>query len=332
VQDSNITETEAEIETDESIKKKISSNLEGINTQSKNYIKDIVSLINKEIGINKIVSIILFGSQRPNQENTSVSDCDLLFIFKNRVSNSHIREIEKYFIALEIKHDFRDASSDILHYMLGVLQNTTGMFVSHFLTKERFWKEMNFHKIFRVNRVFSAIFAPKNIVLGNVIQNSTILYGDDLRGIIKPKIHASIGEMFRSMVMNLFISFFSILIGPLRFLNGMKYQLEAIKWSLRASNFYCYGDTVSLPKVIDRFVSFEKIEKQEKARKFYSEFLSLRDAPINDFRFIARCPIRILKIHGKAIVYRKMIKRKEIRIPSEPPDTTSSNYHFPLVF
>ncbi|MHA1106656.1 MAG: hypothetical protein ACTSPN_13210 [Promethearchaeota archaeon] len=326
MQDSNTTETER----DESIKKKISSNLEGITKQSKGYIKDIINLINKEIGINKIVSIILFGSQRPNQGNTSVSDCDLLFIFKNRVSNWHIREIEKYFIALEIKHDFRDASSDILHYMLSVLQNTTGMFVSHFLTKERFWKEMNFHKIFRVNRVFSALFAPKNIVLGNVIQNSTILYGDDLRATIKQKIHASIGEMFRSMVMNLFISFFSIIIGPLSFLNGIKYQLEAIKWSLRASNFYCFGDTESLPKVIDRFVSFEKTKKQEKSRKFYSEFLSLRDAPLNDFRFIVRCPIRILKIHGKAIVYRKTIKRKEIRIPSEPPDTT--NYHFPLVF
>ena len=326
MQESKVTET------DEIIKKKISSNLEGINLQSKNYIKDIVNLINKEIGINKIVSIILFGSQRPNQYNNSVSDCDLLFIFKNRVSNSHIREIEKYFIALEIKHDFRDARSDILHYMLSVLQNTTGMFVSHFLTKEKFWKEMIFYKIFRVNRVFSAIFAPKNIVLGNVIQNSTILYGEDLRGIIKPKIHTSIGEMLSSMAMNLFISFFSILIGPLRALNGMKYQLEAIKWSLKASNFYCFGDTKSLVQDIDRFVSLETAKKQEKARKFYTEFLSLRDTVKNDFRFMAKCPVRILKIHGKAIVYRKTIKRKEIRIPLKPPDTRSSNYYFPLQF
>lgn len=328
MQDSNITETE----TDETIKKKISSNLEGINPQSKNYIKDIVNLINKEIGINKIVSILLFGSQRQNHESTAVSDCDLLFIFKNRVSNSHIREIEKYFISLEIKHNFRDSRSDILHYMLNVLQNTTGMFMSHFLTKERFWKEMIFYKIFRVNRVFSAIFAPKNIVLGNVIQNSTILYGEDLREIIKPHIHTSISEMLSSMVMNLFISFFSILIAPLRTLNSMKYQLEAIKWSLKASNFYCFGDTESLQKAIDRFVSFEKTKKQEKTRKFFTEFLSLRKTPLNDFRFMARCPIRILKIHGKAIVYRKTIKRKALRIPSKPPDTIPKSLFFPLQF
>jgi predicted nucleotidyltransferase len=318
--------------TDENIKKKISSNLEGINTQSKNYIKDIVDLINREIGINKIVSILLFGSQRKDQEKTPISDCDLLFIFKNRVSNQHIRDIEKYFIALEIKHDFRDPRSDILHYILGVLQNTTGMFMSHFLTKERFWKELIFYKIFRVNRVFSAIFAPKNIVLGNVIQNSTVLYGVDLRGFIKPKIHTSINEMFKSMVMNLFISFFALMIGPPRALNGMRYQLEAIKWSLKASNFYCFGDTAPILQVIDRFVSLEKTKNQEKARKFYEKFLALRETPLNDFRFMARCPVRILKIHAKAINYRKIIKRKEIRIPSKPPNTPFKNFYFPIQF
>jgi hypothetical protein len=189
---------------------------------------------------------------------------------------------------------------------------------------------MIFHKIFRVNRVFSNIFAPKNIVLGNVIQNSTILYGTDLRGVIKRKIHISIIEMFRSMVMNLFISGFSILISPLKSLNGMKYQLEAIKWSLRASNFYCYGDTAPLLEVIDRFVSFEKSKNQEKAKSFFNQFLSLRNLPINSFKFMAKCPARILKIHAKAIVYRRTIKRKEIRIPKKYPP--SADYNFPLQF
>ncbi|MHA1477381.1 MAG: hypothetical protein ACTSPU_04200, partial [Promethearchaeota archaeon] len=91
-------------ETNDKIEHHISNNLKGLNEQSRNYIKDIVSLINKEIGINKIVSILLFGSQQVEEENTIVSDCDLLFIFKNRVSSRHIKEIERYFIALEIKH------------------------------------------------------------------------------------------------------------------------------------------------------------------------------------------------------------------------------------
>ncbi|MHA2289743.1 MAG: hypothetical protein ACXABG_13240, partial [Promethearchaeota archaeon] len=165
-------------DTNDKIKHYISSNLIGLNEQSRNYIKDIVVLINKEIGINKIVSLLLFGSQQEELESTIVSDCDLLFIFKNRVSSHHIKEIERYFLALEIKHCFKEPTTKLTREILSVIQQSTGMFVSHFLTKQKFWEQGTFYKIFRVNRVFSALFAPRNIVLGNVIQNSTILYGD----------------------------------------------------------------------------------------------------------------------------------------------------------
>jgi predicted nucleotidyltransferase len=316
----------------ENIKKKISSNLEGINEKSRNYIKDIISLINKEIGINKIISLIIFGSQRRDEEKAPISDCDLLFIFKDRVSNSHIREIEKYFIALEIKHNFRELRSNLFHFIMLVLQQTTGMFVSHFLTKQKFWEQAIFYKIFRVNRLFSAVFAPRNIVLGNVIQNSTVLYGKDLRRSIKSKIKISIKEMFRSMVMNLVISFFSIIIGPIEKLNPMKYQLEAIKWSLRASNFYCFGDTAPLTKVIERFTAFEKPHKTGKAQEFFSKFMKFRKSSQIDLDFLLRSPVRILKIHIKAILYRRMIKRKELQIPNEPPDTLNIGNRFPLQF
>ena len=316
----------------EQIKKKISSNLEGINEKSRNYIKDIVDLINKEIGINKITSLIIFGSQRRDEENAPVSDCDLLFIFKDRVSNSHIREIERYFIALEIKHNFRESRSNLFHSIMLVLQQTTGMFVSHFLTKQKFWEQAIFYKIFRVNRLFSAVFAPRNIVLGNVLQNSTILYGKDLRKDIKPKIKISIKEMFRSLVMNLVISFFSIVIGPIEKLNPMKYQLEAIKWSLRASNFYCFGDTAPLNNVIERFIAFEKPQKVDKARQFFSKFMKFRKSSQIDLDFLLRSPIRILKIHIKAILFRRMIKRKELQIANEPPDTYNIGNRFPLQF
>ena len=316
----------------EQIKKKISSNLEGINEKSRNYIKDIVDLINKEIGINKITSLIIFGSQRRDEENAPVSDCDLLFIFKDRVSNSHIREIERYFFALEIKHNFRESRSNLFHSIMLVLQQTTGMFVSHFLTKQKFWEQAIFYKIFRVNRLFSAVFAPRNIVLGNVLQNSTILYGKDLRKDIKPKIKISIKEMFRSLVMNLVISFFSIVIGPIEKLNPMKYQLEAIKWSLRASNFYCFGDTAPLNNVIERFIAFEKPQKVDKARQFFSKFMKFRKSSQIDLDFLLRSPIRILKIHIKAILFRRMIKRKELQIANEPPDTYNIGNRFPLQF
>ncbi|MFW9874761.1 MAG: hypothetical protein ACFFG0_16760 [Candidatus Thorarchaeota archaeon] len=278
--------------------------------QSRNYIKDIMTLVNKEIGINKIVSILLFGSQRAKSETAAVSDCDLLIIFKNRVSNHHIKEIEKYFIALEIKHNFRGLNKKLSRRILGVINQTTGIFVSHFLTKIKDWENANFHKIFRVNRVFSAVFAPRNIVLGNVLTNSTTLFGNNLKEKISPKIQITFVEMIKSTIMNLMISFFSILISLRKKLDPTKYQLEAIKWALRASNFYCYRDSESLNKIAERFISFEKHRSQKKAKKFFTNFLNLRKTPCNDMNFMIRCPLRIIKIHLKAIIYKKLIKRK----------------------
>ncbi|MFX0046644.1 MAG: hypothetical protein ACFE8G_00610 [Candidatus Hermodarchaeota archaeon] len=316
-------------ETNINIKNSISSNLKGLNEQSRNYIRDIVILINKEIGINKILSLLLFGSQQVESENTLVSDCDLLFIFKNRVSSRHIKEIERYFLALEIKHHFKEPTSNLTRRVLSVIQQSTGMFMSHFLTRQKFWEQAIFYKIFQVNRVFSALFAPRNIVIGNVIQNSTILFGDDLRNILRPKIKISIREMIRSTVMNLFISFFALLLGPRKDLNSIKYQLESIKWSLKASNYYCYEDSELIDKIVKRFISFEKPNKKQKAERFYLRFLELRQNPFNDLKFMIHTPIRILRIHIKAILFRKLTK-KISRLPYEPKKQIQDQKLFPL--
>ena len=311
---------------------KLSNQLISINEQSQRYIRDIITLINKEVGVNKILSIILFGSQRvKNKEATSISDCDLLIIFKDRVSNHHIKEIEKYFISLEIKHNFQDYNAKISRKILNVVQQSTGIFVSHFLTKQKYWEDAVFHKIFRVNKVFSGIFAPRNIVLGNVLINSTILFGEDLRKKIKPKIQISILEMIRSTIMNLMISFFSIVISQLKKLKPIKYQLEAIKWSLKASNYYCFRDSESLKKISERFIAFEKPRFQKNAIHFFSDFLRLRRSPRNNLSFMIRCPIRIVKIHIQGISYKKLIKRKDrFRMISKKIDPIIPDRSFPL--
>ncbi len=319
-------------ETDDKIKYHISNNLKGLNEQSRNYIKDIVVLINKEIGINKIVSLLLFGSQQVDNENTAVSDCDLLFIFKNRVSGRHLKEIERYFIALEIKHKFKEPTSKLFREILGVIQLSTGMFVSHFLTKQKFWEQAIFYKIFRVNRFFSMLFAPRNIVLGSVIQNSTVLFGEDLRDSIRPKIKITVREIFRSTVMNLFISFFALLIGPRKELNSIKYQLEAIKWSLKASNYYCYEDSESLDKILKRFISFETPKRKAKTERFYLKFLELRKNPNNDLKFMIFSPLRILRIHINAITFRKLTRRKINQRNLLPKDQITDRPHFPLTY
>jgi predicted nucleotidyltransferase len=311
--------------------KKIEENLKDINEQSRNYIKDVLNLVNKEIGINKILSMILFGSQRAKSEVTEVSDCDLLIIFKDRVSNHHIKEIEKYFITLEIKPKFREYNTKLTKKILGVIQQTTGIFMSHFLTKKKYWEERNFHKIFRVNKVFSAAFAPRNIVLGNVLSNSKTLYGDDLRDRLKSKIQITFLEMIKSTIMNLMISFFSIIISLFRKLDPTKYQLEAIKWALKASNFYCFRDAEDLEVITKRFVSFEKPRSQKRAERFFNKFMKLRNSPVDDMNFMLRCPIRIIKIHLKAIAYQKLVNRKiSTQIPSRAIEPIIPDRTFPL--
>ena len=186
-----------------------------------------------------------------------------------------------------------------------------------------------------MNKVFSSVFAPRKIVLGNVLVNSSILYGDDLREKVRPKIQITVQEMFRSIVMNLMISLFSLAISFLKNLKPTKYQLEAIKWALKASNYYCYRDSVDLTKVTERFISFEKPKSQKKARKFYKRFLQLRRFLQNDWNFMIRCPIRIVKIHTQAISYKKLIKRKEkLIIPVKQIESSPviTDHTFPIKF
>jgi len=126
------------------ILKEIHSKTECMNTQSKNYINDAVAIIKREIGIDGIVSIILFGSQlylNENQnESTKISDCDLLIIFKDDVSNNLIRKVDRYFVALEYKHNFRKENTNIVNKIASFINQTTGMFVSHFNQKETLGK------------------------------------------------------------------------------------------------------------------------------------------------------------------------------------------------
>ncbi|MFX0140218.1 MAG: hypothetical protein ACFFDN_41645, partial [Candidatus Hodarchaeota archaeon] len=138
---------------------------------------------------------------------------------------------------------------------------------------------------------------------------------------------------FRSTVMNLMISLFSLAISFIRSLNPTKYQLEAIKWALKSSNYYCFRDSVDLTTLSERFISFEKPRSQRKAERFFMEFLQLRKSPRNNMPFMIRCPIRIIKIHIKAILYKKLIKRKDqLRIPYKRIDSGPiiADHTFPI--
>ncbi|TFG09143.1 MAG: hypothetical protein EU539_00470 [Promethearchaeota archaeon] len=294
--------------------KEINLSLNQVNKQARNYIQDVLLIINKEIGVEKILSIILFGSQLNNNhgknESTQISDCDLLIIFSDNVSNFFIRRVEKYFYSLENKHNFRYIHSNLFDRVIGVVQQSTGMFMSHFLTHKTYFEQGIFHKIFGVNRFLSGVFAPKKLVLSSVVDNSQVLWGEDLRDLVKTKVEISTFDMIRSTIMNLLISLFSILITPLKIFKA-KYQLEAVKWALRASNFFAFEDSKPLSAIIKRFILFERSESNlRRAKNFYAKFLHLRKNPHVDLNFMLRCPFRIIKIHVKGILLKKLMRRK----------------------
>jgi predicted nucleotidyltransferase len=302
------------------IREEIGSKLMEINEQSRNYIRDVILIINREKVIEKVLSIILFGSQMKNhsknRESTVISDCDLLIVFKDNVSTSLLRKIEKYLIALENKHNFRRNNSNFVNKMLDVMQQTTGMFVSHFLTKKTYFESGIFHKIFSVNKFLSDIFAPKKLVLSSVVDNSTVLWGEDLRDLVKEKVEIDPYDMIKSITMNLLISLLCILFSPLKIFRP-KYQLEAVKWSLRASNFYAFEDSPSLNYIIKRFIFIEKSQRNKyRANRFYAKFLELRNNPHINFAFMLRCPFRIIKIHLKGIWFKKIKIKMRKRLKS----------------
>jgi len=282
--------------------KEIHSKTECMNSQSKNYINDAVAIIKREIGIDGIVSIILFGSQlhlNENQnESTKISDCDLLIIFKDSVSNNLIRKVDRYFVALEYKHNFRKENTNFVNRIASFINQTTGMFVSHFLTKKKHWENCIFHKIFNVNKIISDLLAPKKLVLCSVVTNSDILYGLDLREGVKKRIKISPLDMIKSVCMNLILSLFAIPLSLLNSSDSAKYQLEAVKWTLKASNYYLFKDSKPINATIKRFISLERSERNKrKAEKYYRKFLNLRKNPNVDLGFTLQSPFRIIKIH-----------------------------------
>lgn len=286
---------------------KINSNIGDIDKRAKNYINDILVFVEKEVGLKNVLSIILFGSQRKarKQENSVISDCDLLIIFKDNIPLRWIKKIENYFMALEVKHEFREYQSHFFSKILWVVQQTTGMFISHFLTKRNFFLEAEFHRIFQVNKILSKLFAPANIVLSSALDNSSILYGEDQRDSVKSRVTVRPYDMFKSIFMNTIISLSSIVLIPFKNLDSMRFMLEAVKWSLRASNYYTFEDSKMLPKIINRFITFEKSKGyRRRATVYYNRFMKLRKHPHRDIGFMLRCPFRILKIHMKGLLYK----------------------------
>jgi hypothetical protein len=287
---------------------KIEKNLDNLNKKSENYIKDAIKLLDIKCGMEEIISIILFGSQSSGIPS-NISDCDLLIILNNSLSEDEINQLNKYFLALELKHGFLNQPTGLIDRLFIAFQKATGMFVSHFIVNFKSWKKKKFYKIFNINKIFSYLLAPRDIVFHNVINTSKVLYkANNIESLTRyfyfsPKAI----EMIKSIIMNYFLTVGAILFMPFN-PKSIRYLLESVKWSLRTSNYYIFEDSKPLKKITSRFLSFENnIEKKGKISQYFKTFIKLRNDPKYDFGFFFKSLYRILKIHIQGIIFRKML-------------------------
>lgn len=287
---------------------KMEKNLENLNEKSKNYINDAIKLLDIKCGMENIISIILFGSQSSGIPS-KISDCDLLIILNNSLSKDEIYQLNKYFLALELKHGFLNQPTGLIDRLFIAFQKATGMFVSHFIVNLKIWKKKKFYKIFNVNKIFSYLLAPRDIVFHNVINTSKILYkANNIESLTRyfyfsPKAI----EMIKSIIMNYLLTVGSILVMPFS-PKSIKYLLESVKWSLRTSNYYIFEDSKPLKKITSRFLSFENnTKKRRNTSQYFKTFFELRNDPKYEFGFFFKSLYRILKIHIQGIIYRTIL-------------------------
>lgn len=278
----------------------LNSTFRELNPITQHYIQDVIKVLNHHIGIDALTSLILFGSQI-RTSHTKVSDCDLLIIIKEETPESLITILREHLLTLEIKYQFLEYNNkNLLSSILFAIQRTTGMFVSHFITRKTNFMQGQFYKIFSVNRIFSKLLAPKKLVLLNVIDNSAIIYGEDLRREVQAQLAESSFnfDVIKSLMMNLTISLFSFVLIPFRKLDPVKYVLEAVKWSVKSIHYFLFHDSEQLEKVLIRLIYHNSSpRKRTKIRQFVKRFLHLRKNPRLDIGFMIQAPLRIISMH-----------------------------------
>lgn len=150
----------------------------------------------------------------------------------------------------------------------------------------------------------SKLLAPSSIVFGSVLSSVRKVYGQDvLKEAVVPK--PTLFTVLKSLAMNLFLSLSTLILYPFTS-KANKYEMEAAKWSILASNYYLKK---SSPGLIEALKFIKSLGVSE---SYFKHFLRLRNNYQNDIKFGLATPIYVLKIHAKALGYSKNIIRKFI--------------------
>jgi len=270
-------------------------------TKIQDYIREIVGTTEALLGRDSISAVLLFGSAVYSlNQFDKISDVDLMIIVKNSISNHKIKEIRPILTGIVIKHRYRNYSRNWHARMLHIVEKSTGMFCSFFVSTEKNWKDSKFTKIFSTNPILTNLLAPNKIVLDSMRAGTTILYNGNTEIIdIKPNQKSyPITQILKSLLLNLMMS-----VGTLFILffnkNYVKYMLESIKWSIRSCDFYLNREINPLSEILRNYT---KLGIEE---GFLQKFLELRKNPEQDLIFCLKVPYNIIKIHLITLKFKK---------------------------
>lgn len=249
------------------------------------FIKSILHLKKTH---SEISEIILFGSYA-RKNPSPISDVDILILTETtdkKVINNLVGKLR----FLERKFFPSNNNFNIFDWFLDYFNIATGMFRSWFVCSKEEFNNQNFSGM--INNIFpgvAKIFIPSQKIFSNIKKDGIVLSGDP-NLLESLRVNESAIEIYRSVLLNLFLSLGGIFLVPFT-RKSIYYSLEAVKWSLFTLDY------------LNDIKTFENNSFFD-----FKQYRRLRNSGEFNLYFCLNAPILVLKIHKFALSKFKSIK------------------------
>ena len=242
--------------------------------------------------------IILFGSAARGEFKIGVSDIDLVIQLK---SGGNRKAIEDYStdIFWDLDEKYQTQFKRVLstaepknfgEKLLKKLEKSTHLYVPIFVIPPG-WLDWQRGRIQKPSwKPVAFLLITQVIIFEKFKYEGKILYGRDIRPLIKPKI--TFWERWKALQIPFYISLFAVIISPLFLKNSLKYATKAILWQL---------DSILV------FLNIRLNEKGEKIQRLENEAKS--QIEINTFGFYLKSSISLIS-KKELDLFEKAIKIK----------------------
>lgn len=265
------------------------------NKRASNYLKAVISELKKVE--EKVVSVILFGSLAKGG-TTKLSDVDLLVVLDDESTPGLISKIDETLTKIENEYGYGESPEGFTEKLVFCVKRRTGMFVSHFVCRERDFKDKDFPEIFSTEKFLSSLIAPGDLVLNNLGQEGKILYGKNLLDDLD-RLATGVSSLIRSLLMNLLTAISTVLILPF-YRKATELSAEVIKWSLLAVHQYMTRHTGRVDDAINLLNRLGFYDPDVLDRLKY-----LRSHMEEDPLFVFKAPQVVIGIHMKGLSQRR---------------------------